>query len=172
MIIQPYQILELIHTHTQIDTFINNFSISSPLNDQVLIFSTYNSLNKWTPYTIIGATFNDTNKTITISGGSGSSALSGLTTDVTISTPTSNQLLQYNGTKWVNSDMTLYTLPVKSQASVTQNSTTTTTCIDGIDSYIVYGVTATFINPQPITPSAVLSSSTNGVKWFSSGCCI
>ena len=52
-------------------------SISSPLNDQVLIFSTLNSLNKWTPYTMTGVTFNDTDKTITIS--SGSNALSSLT---------------------------------------------------------------------------------------------
>ena len=44
-------------------------SISSPSNDQLLIYTTASSLNKWTPYTISGATFNDTNKTITISAG-------------------------------------------------------------------------------------------------------
>ena len=48
---------------------------------------------------ISGATFNDTNKTITIS--SGSSSLSSLS-DCTISTPSANQLLQYNGSAWVN----------------------------------------------------------------------
>ena len=74
-------------------------SISSPSNDQILVFTTASSLNKWTPYTISGATFNDTTKTITVSG---TTSLSGLTTDVIISSPSTNQMLAYNGTKWTN----------------------------------------------------------------------
>ena len=53
--------------------------------------------------TVSGATFNDTTKTITVSG---TTALSGLTTDVTISSPANNQVLQYNGSKWINTKLT------------------------------------------------------------------
>ena len=66
------------------------------------MFTTTSSLNKWAPYTISGATFNDTNKTITVSG---TTALSGLTTDVTIPSPSTNQMLAYNGTKWTNQSL-------------------------------------------------------------------
>ena len=41
-------------------------SVSGVSNDQLLVYSTASSLNKWSPYTLSGATFNDTNKTITI----------------------------------------------------------------------------------------------------------
>ena len=44
---------------------LSDCSISSPSNDKILVFTTDSSLNKWTAYTISGATFNDTNKTIT-----------------------------------------------------------------------------------------------------------
>ena len=82
---------------------LSDVSVSNPSNDQVLIYTTASSLNKWTPYTISGATFNDTNKTITISAGS--SALSGLS-DCTITTPANGNLLIYNSTssKWINTD--------------------------------------------------------------------
>ena len=54
-----------------------------------------------------GATFNDTTKTITVSG---TTALSGLTTDVTISSPANNQVLQYSSgsSKWINSPVSVY----------------------------------------------------------------
>ena len=65
-------------------------SVSSPSNDQILVFTTASSLNKWTAYTISGATFNDTNKTITFSG---TTSLSGLTTDVNITTPVNGNLI-------------------------------------------------------------------------------
>ena len=71
---------------------LTDVSISSPLHDKVLIYTTASSLNKWTPYTISGATFKDTNKTFTISAGS--SALSRLT-DVSVSSPSNDQVLIY-----------------------------------------------------------------------------
>ena len=76
----------------------------TPSNDNVLIYTTNGSLNKWTNYSISGATFNDTTKTITISS---SGALSGLS-DCTITTPSNNQLLQYNtaSSKWINATVT------------------------------------------------------------------
>ena len=77
----------------------SDVSISSPSNDQILVFTTDSSLNKWTAYTISGATFNDTNKTITFSG---TTSLSGLTTDITIATPVNGNLLMYasSSSKW------------------------------------------------------------------------
>ena len=80
---------------------LTDVSISSPLNDQVLIYTTASSLNKWTPYTISGATFNVDDITIS----AGSSALSSLT-DWTITTPANGNLLIYNSTssKWINTD--------------------------------------------------------------------
>ena len=82
---------------------LSDCSISSPSNDQVLIFTTHSSLNKWTPYTISGATFDDANKTITVTAGS--SALSSLT-DVTITNVGDGNLLMYSSTasKWINID--------------------------------------------------------------------
>ena len=69
------------------------------------MFTTASSLNKWTHYTLSGVTFNDTTKTITVSG---TTALSGLTTDVTTSSPANNQVLQYNGSKWINTTINAY----------------------------------------------------------------
>ena len=82
---------------------ISDFSISNPSNDQILVYTTASSLNKWTPYTITGATFNDTDKAITISAGS--SALSSLT-DVTITNVGDGNLLMYStgSAKWLNID--------------------------------------------------------------------
>ena len=50
-------------------------------------------------------TFNDTTKTITVAG---TTALSGLTTDVTISSATNNQALIYvsGNSKWQNTTLT------------------------------------------------------------------
>jgi hypothetical protein len=75
---------------------LTDVSVSNPSNDQLLVFTTASSLNKWTPYTLSGVTFNDTNKTITVSG-----TLSSLT-DCTITTASDGQVLKYNGSKWVN----------------------------------------------------------------------
>ena len=49
--------------------------------------------------------FNDTTKTITVSV---TTALSGLTTNVTISSPANNNVLQYNGSKWINTTISVY----------------------------------------------------------------
>jgi hypothetical protein len=49
---------------------LTDVSVSNPSNDQLLVFTTAVDDGKWTPYTLTGATFNDTNKIITISGGS------------------------------------------------------------------------------------------------------
>ena len=84
---------------------LSDCSISSPSNDQVLVLTTASSLNKWIPYTISGATFNDTNKTITFAG---TTSLSGLITDVSISAPPNDkQALVYNqcATKWQNTPL-------------------------------------------------------------------
>ena len=60
--------------------------------------------------------------------------------------------------------MTLYLSTVKSQIGILQNNTVSTSYIDGTDSYIVYGSTVTFTNPQSVTPSAILSSNSNGAS--------
>ena len=79
-------------------------STSGVTNDQLLVYTTNNSLNKWTPYTLSGATFNDTNKTITIST---STALSSLT-DCTIDIPNlaTKSILCYDTSinKWANTN--------------------------------------------------------------------
>ena len=43
--------------------------------------------------------------TITVAG---TTASSGLTTDVTISSPATNLVLQYNGSKWINTTINVY----------------------------------------------------------------
>ena len=70
-------------------SLLSDVSLSTLANDNVLIYTTNGSLNKWTNYSISGAVFNDITKTISISS---SGALSGLS-DSTITTPTNNQLL-------------------------------------------------------------------------------
>ena len=81
---------------------LTDVSVSSPSNDQILVFTTDSSLNKWTPYSISGATFNDTNKTITISASSSLSTL----TDCTFSSLVDGNLLIYSSSasKWINSN--------------------------------------------------------------------
>lgn len=69
---------------------------------------------------------------LSISGGTvGSSSLSGLT-DVTLSTPTSGQVLTYNGTVWVNSAVTSSVLPqvLQNISSATTTFNVGTTTID------------------------------------------
>ena len=80
---------------------LTDVSVSNPSNDQLLVFTTASSLNKWTPYTLSGATFDDTNKTITVSG---TTALAGLTTDVTLTGLANGNLLMYStsSNKWIN----------------------------------------------------------------------
>ena len=79
-------------------------STSGVTNDQLLVYTTNSSLNKWTPYTLSGATFNDTNKTISISS---STALSSLT-DCSIDIPNlaTKSILCYDTSinKWANTN--------------------------------------------------------------------
>ena len=80
----------------------SDVSLSSIANDNILVYTTNSGLNKWTNYTISGATFNDTNKTITISS---SGALSGLS-DCVLTSIVNGNLLVYNSaiSKWINTD--------------------------------------------------------------------
>jgi hypothetical protein len=67
----------------------------APTNDQLLVYTTYGSANSWTPYTLSGATFSDSTKTITIASGT-ATALQSATTVVSVSAataPTVNQAL-------------------------------------------------------------------------------
>ena len=91
-----------------------------PLNDQIFVYTTHKSANKYTPYSIIGATFNDTNRTITISG---TTALSGLTADVSISSVSDSQALIYNSSanNWINQQIDHTTLSNIGTNSHTQN---------------------------------------------------
>ena len=70
---------------------------TSPSNDQLLVYTTYGSANSWEPYTLSGATFSDSTKTITISTSGGSAnAINSATTSVNTSSataPTSGQVL-------------------------------------------------------------------------------
>lgn len=72
-------------------------SVSSPSNRQLLMFSTYSLLNKWTPYTLTVVAFNDSTKTITVTG---ATAFAGLTTDVAFTT-----LSDSSNTTWTNSNL-------------------------------------------------------------------
>ena len=72
--------------------------------------------NNWTPYTLTGVAFNDTTKTITVSG---TTALAGLTTDVTISSPLTNQVLTYSSSgKWINQSIPNMSLVSLSDVSI------------------------------------------------------
>ena len=95
-----------------------------------------------------GATFNDTTKTITVSG---TTALSGLTTDVLVSSISNGDVLRYSTSsgKWINNNtlsaieplvtnLQLFTSVTKTQ-TVHQNTTITTTYVDVTDiAYIKY----------------------------------
>ena len=87
------------------------------------MFTTSSSLNKWTPYTLSGATFNDTTKTITVSG---TTALSGLT-DVIISSPTDTQILQYSSSSSKWSNVTSVSISLVSGLQTQLNSMTSST---------------------------------------------
>ena len=129
---------------------LSDISNGTLINDNVLIYTTNAGLNKWTNYSISGATFNDTTKTITIS--SGSSSLASLT-DATITTPSTNQLLQYNGTKWIN-----YT-PTYISSSSLSSSTDATITSPSTNQLLQYNGTK-WINYTPtyISSSSIASS--------------
>jgi len=50
-------------------SLLTDCSTSGVANDQLLVYTSASSLNKWTPYTLSGAVFNDSTKTITVSSG-------------------------------------------------------------------------------------------------------
>ena len=77
------------------DTFISNVS-----NHNMLLFSTDDTdsnSNKWKNYSVTGATVNDVDKTITLSGGT----LNDLS-DCTITNATDYDILMYKDTEWIN----------------------------------------------------------------------
>ena len=78
------------------DTFISNVS-----NHNMLLFSTDDTdsnSNKWKNYSVTGATINDVDKTITLSGGT----LDDMS-DCTITNAVDNDVLTFSNTKWINS---------------------------------------------------------------------
>ena len=77
-----------------------------PLNDQILVYSTSNPANQYTPFSIIGATFNNTNRTITIPS---VTSLTQLTSDISFLNILDGQVISYdaNSTKWKNKTITL-----------------------------------------------------------------
>ena len=60
-------------------SLLTDCSTTGVINRQLLVYATASQLNKWTPYTLSGATFDDVNKTITVSS-YGSSVASALQT--------------------------------------------------------------------------------------------
>ena len=119
-------------------------SVSGVTNDQVLVYTTALALNKWVPYTLTGATFNDTDKTITISAGG--SSLSNLT-DCILSNLYNGDVLCYNSSnsKWYNNHYINYSFSVnKNQLSVAQNTAINTTYVNGTDGNILY---VNYFNP-------------------------
>ena len=72
-------------------------TLSSLANNQVLIYN--NILGKWRNYSLQGSplSFNEATKIITVLSPSLTSC-----TDVVLTAPSTNNILQYDGLKWVN----------------------------------------------------------------------
>lgn len=81
-------------------------SVSGVANDQVLVYTTAGSLNKWVPYTLSGATFNDSKRTITVTASTGVASVSGTPGQITRSgsaqTPTIGIDPNYTGQSSIN----------------------------------------------------------------------
>ena len=73
-------------------------STSGVINDQLLVYTTASSLNKWTPYTLSGAIFNDTTKTITVSATGGVTSVSGTTGQITVTNGTTTPVISISST--------------------------------------------------------------------------
>ncbi len=67
--------------------------ISSATNHQLLLFTTLNSLNKWTPYALSGATFNDVTKTITVAATGGVTEVKGFSGQIDVANGTTIPLI-------------------------------------------------------------------------------
>jgi hypothetical protein len=76
---------------------LGGISLTNPTNGQVLTFNGTNWVNQ-TPASAVSSVFGRTGAVVATEGDYSLTQLS----DVTLSSPTTNQVLQYNGTAWVN----------------------------------------------------------------------
>lgn len=86
--------LTITNTSSSLAT-LTDCSIVSPINDSMLIYNT--TSGRWLNYRAIGATFNDIAQTVTFLPPAIANS-----SDVTITSLVANNMLQYNGSKWVN----------------------------------------------------------------------
>ena len=86
--------LTITNTSSSLAT-LTDCSIVSPVNDSMLIYNT--TSGRWLNYRAIGATFNDIAQTVTFLPPAIANS-----SDVTITSLVANNMLQYNGSKWVN----------------------------------------------------------------------
>ena len=77
-------------------SIVTDFNLVTPSNDQLMVSNS--SSSKWNNYTLSDSavTFDDANKIVTINSGSTISALSQLTTDCSVSSPSNHQLLMFS----------------------------------------------------------------------------
>ena len=135
---------------------LGGISLTSPTNGQVLTFNGTNWVNQTPAAVPVSSVFGRTGAVVATEGDYSLDQLS----DVTLSSPTTNQVLQYNGTAWVNAT---FVAGINSLNGLTATTQTFATGTNGTD-FAITSTTSTHTFNLP-TASALNRGALSSADW-------